>query len=136
MRLVLDSSAALAWAIPDERDGAAEALLRDVGPGEALVPGLWHLEVGNVLLKDERRGRITRNEVERALKGFTALRVSVDDATWRRAWPVSLDLARQHGLSVYDASYLELALRSGLPLATRDGQLRRAAGERGVAVLG
>ena len=135
MTLVLDSSAALAWAIPDERDSSAEALLQDVASRGALVPGLWHLEVANVLLNDERRGQISADEVKQALRGFTALRISVDVQTWARAWPISLGLARQHGLSVYDASYLELAARSGLPLATRDKQLRRAAEECQVPVL-
>lgn len=136
MTLVLDGSVALAWVFTDERDAVAEAVLNDVKRDGAVVPNLWALEVANSLLQAERRGRLSLDNRRAALSGFGALRITVDHETNRHAWAATLELAERHGLTVYDSSYLELALRLDLPLASRDKALRRAALERGVPILG
>ena len=99
------------------------------------MPGLWRLEVGNVLLEAERRGRISARDVAQRLDLIAALPISVDPETADRAWRDRLSLARAERLTVYDAAYLELAVRRDLPLLTLDHDLARAALRKGVAVL-
>lgn len=133
---VLDCSATLPWVFADEASPAADALLDQLVQGErAWVPALWHLELGNVLLGAKRRNRIDQAGIEAFLSRLAAYDIAVDDQTMERAWQKTLDLALQHGLSTYDASYLELALRRGLSLATLDRQLAIAARASGVPVL-
>ncbi len=133
---VLDCSATLPWVFADEASPAADALLDQLVKGErAWVPALWHLELGNVLLGAQRRNRIDQAGIEAFLSRLALYEIAVDDQTMDRAWQKTLDLAMQHGLSTYDASYLELALRRGLPLATLDRQLVAAARASGVRVL-
>jgi predicted nucleic acid-binding protein len=91
-----------------------------------VVPALWHLEVANALLVGERRKRTTAAKVSHFLTLLSALPITVDEETATRAWSDTLSLARTHGLSAYDAAYLELAVRQGLPLATLDEPLRAA----------
>lgn len=133
---VLDSSAALAWVLPGEGDAATETLLDDVAGAGAAVPGMWPLETANVLLAAERRGRITLAERQQALATFAELPIQTDPRTAAHAWADTLHLASSRGLTVYDASYLELALRLRLPLASLDGKLREAAADCGIALLG
>lgn len=97
------------------------------------MPSLWPLEVANALLAGERRKRTTAAKVSQFLSLLQALPVRLDGETSPRAWHDTLHLARAHGLSVYDAAYLELALRRGLPLASLDAGLKAAAGAVGVA---
>lgn len=133
---VLDCSATLPWVFADEASLAADALLDQLVQGErAWVPALWHLELGNVLLGAKRRNRIDQAGVEAFFSHLAVYDIAVDDQTMERAWQKTFDLALQHGLSTYDASYLELALRRGLPLATLDRQLVTAARASGVPVL-
>lgn len=133
---VLDCSATLPWVFADEASLAADALLDQLVQGErAWVPALWHLELGNVLLGAKRRNRIDQAGVEAFFSRLAVYDIAVDDQTMERAWQKTFDLALQHGLSTYDASYLELALRRGLPLATLDRQLVTAARASGVPVL-
>lgn len=133
---VLDCSATLPWVFADEASPAADALLDQLVLGEqAWVPALWHLELGNVLLGAKRRSRIDQAGIEAFLSRLAVYDIAVDDQTMERAWQKTFDLALQHGLSTYDASYLELALRRGLPLATLDRQLAAAARASGVPVL-
>jgi predicted nucleic acid-binding protein len=133
---VLDCSATLPWVFADEASPAADALLDQLVQGErAWVPALWQLELGNVLLGAQRRSRIDQAGIEAFLSRLALYEIAVDDQTMERAWQKTLDLAMQHGLSTYDASYLELALRRGLPLATLDRQLVAAARASGVRVL-
>ena len=94
-----------------------QAILDSLADARAVVPSLWHLEVGNSLLVGERRGRSTQADTVNWLKFLNALPIAVDGETVTRAWSDVLSLARTHGLSAYDAAYLELALRRGLPLA-------------------
>ena len=127
-RYVLDASAALAWCFADEE---SVDLPTD---GHAVVPSLWPLELANGLLSGERRGRISHVQARRVWDAlWAALGVQVDqsDGIFTAAW----SLARDEGLSVYDAAYLELAMREGVPLATRDATLAQAARKRDVAVL-
>ena len=133
---VLDCSAILPWVFADEASPGADALLDRLVAGErAWVPALWHLELGNVLLGAKRRGRIDQAGIEAFLARLAVYDIAVDDQTMERAWQKTLDLALQHELSTYDAAYLELALRRGLPLATLDRPLVSAAFASGVRVL-
>jgi len=132
---VLDASVTMAWAFREELTPFAERLLTDLVAGEALVPAIWPLEVANVLLVSERRGRINRVDVARFTELLFGMPIRVHAATEGIAFEEALPLARDTGLSVYDASYLELAGRLGLPLATLDAALVRAAGKVGVTIL-
>lgn len=135
MRCVLDSSAALAWILPGADADGADALLNEVAQRGAAAPGLWPLEVANVLWQAERRGRITTAERTQALGLLGALPVAIDGRTAELSFTSIAAAAASHGLTVYDASYLELAMRLGLPLASFDTDLRRAAVACGVTVL-
>jgi predicted nucleic acid-binding protein len=134
--LVIDSSAALSWCFEDEATPESDALFERVRDQGALVPGLWHVEVANVLLQAEKRGRITAGDVATRLELIAELPIATDTETTARAWREILALARAEGLTTYDASYLELAIRRGLPLQTKDEALIAAAGRSGVAVPG
>lgn len=120
----------------DERTEASVALLRRVAADGAVVPGLWRLEVANGLLSALRRKRITADYRDAAVADLDALDLAVDAETDRRAWAETLRLAERWGLSAYDASYLELARRRALPLASLDAKLRAAASSLGTEVLG
>jgi predicted nucleic acid-binding protein len=130
---VLDGSVALAWCFPDEKAPYPQAVLESLATAQAFVPSLWPLEVANALLVGERRKRSTQADTVAWLAFLAALPIAVEDETAAHAWADVLTLARSHNLSVYDAAYLELALRRGLPLATLDDQLTAAAGAVGVA---
>jgi predicted nucleic acid-binding protein len=135
LSLVLDNSVALAWCFEDEQTPPIMALLDRVAESGAVAPLLWPLEAQNGLLSAERRRRLDaarRAEMARLLR---ALPIALDHETAAQAWTDTAALAARHGLSVYDAAYLELALRRGLPLATTDGALRAAATAAGVALL-
>jgi predicted nucleic acid-binding protein len=129
---VLDCSLTVAWFFEDEMNRYAQAVEDSLSKASAVVPGLWPLEVANALLVGERRSRATEANVTTFLRLLAALPIALDDDTASRAWPHSLHLARSHRLSVYDAAYLELALRQGLPLATLDDRLAAAATAAGV----
>lgn len=132
---VIDSSVALSWCFEDEASPETDRLFERVRDDGAIVPGLWHLEVANVLLQAEKRGRITAGDVATRLDLIAELPISVDHETTSRAWREILTLARAEGLTSYDAAYLEIAVRRGLPLLTRDHELARAARRCGIAVL-
>lgn len=133
--LVIDSSIALSWCFEDEASPKTDRLFERVRDGTAFVPALWHLEVANVLLQAEKRGRIGRSEVAVRLTLISDLPVFVDSETTMRAWRDTVDLARRNRLTTYDAAYLELSLRRGLPLATKDRKLFSAARQMGVEAL-
>ena len=132
--LVIDSSAALSWCFEDEASPESDALFERVRDQGAVVPALWHLEVANVLLQAERRGRITTGDVAMRLELIAELPITTDNETNARAWREIMALARAEGLTTYDATYLELAIRRGLPLQTNDAALITAAKRIGVAV--
>ena len=129
---MLDGSITLAWFFEDEADAYAESVEDALASAAAVVPALWPLEVANGLLMAERRKRTTEAKVTQFVALVTSLPISIDDETAARAWQDSLHLARAHTLTVYDAAYLELALRRGLPLATLDERLKKAAAAVGV----
>jgi predicted nucleic acid-binding protein len=132
---VIDSSIALTWCFEDEATPETDALFERVRDEGAVVPGLWRLEVGNVLLQAEKRGRISAHGVAARLDLIAELPISVDHETTARAWREILAAARGGRLTVYNAAYLELAERLRLPLMTLDGDLAAAAVRRGVIVL-
>lgn len=132
---VLDGSVTMVWGFEDEADEYAEAILERMPDLQAHVPSLWPLEVANALLVGERRRRITSAETARFLAILGAFPIAVDDQTVAHAWADTMHLARAHNLSSYDAAYLELAIRLGLPLAALDGKLKTAAGAMGVPLF-
>lgn len=132
---VLDCSIAVAWCFEDEAADDCDVLLERVRDEGALVPSLWHLEVGNVMIQAERRGRIMSADVSVRLELMGDLPINTENETPERALHEILALARAESLTTYDAAYLELAIRKGLPLATKDKQLRNAALRLGVKVL-
>lgn len=130
---VLDGSVALAWYFRDETDPYADAVAAAFPGVRAFVPVIWPLEVANAVLMGERRKRSTAAQAAKWLSYVNSLPIEIDDATTARAWTEVLSLARAHQLSAYDATYLELALRRGLPLASLDGGLKTAARAVGVS---
>lgn len=134
--LVLDASIAIAWCFEDEASPQTEAIADRVRDEGALVPALWQLEVANVLVQAERRGRIAAADVTARLELLAALPIQLDLETRTRAFREIVALARAQRLTTYDAAYLELALRRGAALATRDIELAQAARGCGVEVLG
>jgi predicted nucleic acid-binding protein len=133
MSFVLDASIAACWAFPDEQDPRADAALTRIRTEDAVVPSLWWFEVRNILVVNERRKRITESGTNSFLRELVRLRIRVDREPEEG---VVLRLARAHLLSVYDASYLELALREAIPVATLDGKLAAAAIAEGTALIG
>jgi len=133
--MVVDASVAASWCFEDETSPFTESMLDDVTQNGARVPALWLFEMSNVLAVAERRGRIDVEQVTRFQEALLALPVLIDRAEERALVPALIHVARVHGLTAYDASYLELAMRSGLPLATRDGALRAAAERVGVTLF-
>jgi predicted nucleic acid-binding protein len=134
--VVVDSSAVLAWVYPGETTAAIGEVFKLVAERGAWVPALWRLEVANVLEMGVRRGRHDAAFRDATLADLALLPIRVDSETDRQAWSAALRLAERHKLTVYDAAYLELAQRRGLPLATLDAELRDAAIAEGVILLG
>jgi predicted nucleic acid-binding protein len=132
--LVIDTSAALSWCFEDEASPESDALFEQVRDEGAVVPGLWHLEVANVLLQAEKRGRIASSDVTMRLNLIAELPITTDNEMSARAWREILTLARVEGLTTYDAAYLELAIRRSLSLQTKDAALLDAAKRNGVSV--
>jgi predicted nucleic acid-binding protein len=124
---VLDASVAVAWCFDDESTPGAWALLDRLRRAPGHVPALWALEIGNILLGAERRRRITRARTTEFLEILGELDIRVDPDLPGRAFRDVLPLARERRLTTYDAAYLELAMRLGVPLATKDTALARAA---------
>jgi len=132
MALVLDCSIALSWFFPDEKTAFTEAVLDLVALEECWVPAVWRLEFPNALLVAERRRRLSREERHQVLDEAARLRLRVDAAV-PELRAIS-DLAERHGLSTYDAAYLDLAARQGATLITLDKGLAAAATAAGIAV--
>lgn len=132
MAFVLDCSLAMAWVFPDEASEATTELRDRLADDRAFVPSLWPVEVGSVLLAATQRGRISTDEWTHICATLDALPIEIEPTSTSCVWGSALALAHQHGLSVYDATYLELALRMRLPLATLDQGLAAAAQTAGV----
>jgi predicted nucleic acid-binding protein len=125
MPFILDCSVTMTWCFEDEADRYSDGVLAALATNSAVVPALWFLEIVNVLLVGERRGRLRPEDSRRFLEQLGDLPISMDAAI-----PDAVDLlalGRTHGLSAYDATYLHLAMRERLPIATRDRSLRAAA---------
>jgi predicted nucleic acid-binding protein len=125
----------MAWCFEDEADEYADSVLGLFAGSEATVPSIWTLEVANVLLVGERKKRLTEADTLRFIKLLRELPIVVDQQTPGYALSEILSVGRQQGLSAYDAAYLELAMREGIELATRDNRLKRAAQKCGVKLI-
>ncbi len=133
MSVVVDCSMFLAWSLADEDEPVAIETMHRVVSAGCVAPVIWWYELRNALLANERCGRITAQQVADTLADCAALGIETDD---RHDETLVLWLAREHALSVYDAAYLEVASRRGLPLATLDQKLSEAAGAVGVPTIG
>ncbi len=135
MSFVVDASIALAWCFSDEQTDGLQTLLDRLISDGGLAPQLWALEALNGLLIAERRGRIDAPTRRRFAAYLSDLPIQIDDETAARSWTAVAAVAERHGLSAYDAAYLELAMRTSLPLATLDGALLVAATAERVELL-
>jgi len=133
--IVVDASVAAAWCFDDEVSPFTEAALDEVVRNGARVPALWLVEMTNVLAMAERRGRLDAERVDGFLEGLLALPVDLDHGEPGVLWPALVRIARAQRLTAYEAAYLELAMRLGLPLATQDASLRTAAERVGVTLF-
>lgn len=133
MHCVVDCSAAVAWYLDDETTRDSDRLLAAVLKNGAIVPCLWRAEFVNVLIMAERRHRLTAAKRREIVRDAESLPIAVDPTPPPLARLAEVAVA--HGLTAYDAAYLELAQRLDLPLATQDGELRKAAKAAGVALF-
>ncbi|MFY0696715.1 MAG: type II toxin-antitoxin system VapC family toxin [Balneola sp.] len=124
MTFVIDASIAMSWCFPDENNDLADKALSNLIYEGAIVPSIWWYEIRNVLLIGERRNRIVKNDSEAFLKHVNRLPIEIDQS---HSNDLTLEIARNHDLTVYDAAYVELADRVGCKLATLDRLLNQAA---------
>ena len=124
---VIDNSVVMTWCFKDEINQYADAILDRLEVSTAVVPPIWPLEVGNVLLVAERKKRLSKADSTRFIVLLTGLPIIIEQEPPERMMKDILALAREHQLSTYDASYLDLAMRKGLPIATLDNKLKAAA---------
>ena len=136
MSLVIDASMTVAWLFSDEPSEIPQTVLRRVAAEGALVPSLWRLEIANVLRNAVRRKRCDTGYATRCLQRLGRLQIVVDAETDAQAWGRTRQLSIEHDLTVYDAAYLELAIRRRRPLASRDAALLKAGRKTGLDVLG
>jgi len=134
MSFVLDTSVTMAWLFEDESTKQSETLLDRLSDEAALVPYLWMYEVANVLVIAERRQRITEAQARRFTSLLRNLPIEIAEDSTYELWDGAMNLARIYGLSAYDSAYLDLAMKQGLPLATQDKALKKAASQAGVEV--
>jgi predicted nucleic acid-binding protein len=132
---VTDASITVAWCIEDERSEQTDALFLRATREGVVVPPLWSFEIANVLLLAEKRGRVRKGGSEASFAAVAAAPIEVDMESSEHVFGEILSLGRRHGLTIYDATYLELAIRTGLPLATLDQALAAAARQDGVELL-
>jgi predicted nucleic acid-binding protein len=132
---VLDASITLAWCFADEATPATRELLDRLDIDTAYVPQIWPLEIGNILVMAERKKRINYADAMHFLQLLEEINIQIDDNNSLRFFHEIISLAHSSGLTTYDATYLELAMRLGLPLATRDKQLATVAKQLGVKLL-
>jgi len=134
-RFILDCSSVLCWFFEDEKEQSSQSTLSLSATAEVIVPAIWPFEIANTLLVAERRNRIEASRTREILDLLREFSIHVDEESLDQTFYRTLFLARTCKLSVYDASYLELAIRKKLPLATLDKALARAAGKCGVKVF-
>ena len=135
MPFVLDSSVALAWVLPDESNPALDRLCDRLCNDVALMPPIWPLEIGNALLVAVKRGRLTTRDLNRLTSELRALPVEIDTASTARSLDETLSLAQRYDLTTYDASYVELAQRRDVALATLDHRLRKVCSSAKLSLL-
>lgn len=135
MPFVLDASLVLAWSFDDEPEPASAFSFELLARDQAIVRSIWSVEIANALMVAERVGRVTRSDVTRLVSMAREFRLEVELTMTQLALAPVLDVARDYGLTAYDASYLELAMRRGLPLASLDRRLRAAAESAGVLLV-
>lgn len=135
MNFVLDASVTLAWCFKDEATPLTATLLDGLLSGFACVPQIWSLEVGNILVGAIRRKRISYAAATQFLEQLNKLNIHIDTETAAKGLHDILALAHSEGLTTYDAAYLELSMRKGLALASKDVQLCTAATRLGVSVI-
>ena len=133
---VIDNSVVMSWCFKDEISQYADAILDSLEVSTAIVPSIWPLEVGNILLVAERRKRLSQADSARFITLLTELPITIEQESPERMMKEILALAREHQLSSYDASYLDLAMRKGLPIATLDNGLLAAAKRSQVPIAG
>ncbi len=132
MPFVLDASVTACWCFPDEQSAVADAAMDRLLDDQAIAPALWAIEIRNILIVNERRGRIEPDEADAFLRDLARLPISVRHDADERAL---VALARKHRLTAYDAAYLDLAVRTGAPLATLDRSLADAARTEGIRLI-
>ncbi|MBF0134801.1 MAG: type II toxin-antitoxin system VapC family toxin [Magnetococcales bacterium] len=132
---VLDNSVSIAWCFNDQGGDYVVMVLESLLDKEAFVPGIWPLEVTNVISRAEKRKIIQKADSERFFILLNNLPIRIIQESPQRIFRNILDISRIYGLSSYDASYLDLAIREGLPLATLDEKLRKAACQAGVTIF-
>ncbi len=133
-KIVLDCSIAMAWCFEDEKTEVTEKIFDQFRADKlmALVPAIWPFEVANVLLIAQKRQRISAVKTSEFQEALNMLSIVIDESSIQRSSGSTLELAKAMNLTIYDAAYLELAIRMGLPLATLDNDLRKAANKSAV----
>jgi predicted nucleic acid-binding protein len=134
--IVTDASVALAWCFPDEASEYADRILVALEGHAILVPALRSVEITNALLMAERRKRVKPPEIRRFVELLDGLTVIIDSQSVTESVSNILPIAREYGLSAYDAAYLDVAVRHGAPLATLDSALRKAGQKAGIEIFG
>ena len=132
---VLDSSVTFTWLFREEQTPVTDGILERLQNDGAIVPALWHLEVANVLIQAEKRKRITAKRTNEFIEILEQLPITTEATRIWLCFHDLVPLSRRHQLTVYDATYLDLAKRLALPLATLDSALRRAADAEGIPLL-
>jgi len=132
---VIDASLALAWCFPDEASEYADGVLVALEGRTVMVPRVWALEITNAVLVAERRKRVKQADVRRFVELLGGLTLIEQSQTAIDTVSSVLPLARQYGLSAYDAAYLDVAIRQGAPLATLDSTLEKAGRSAGIKIF-
>ena len=132
---VIDNSVVMSWCFKDETNKYADAILHKLCEARAVVPSIWPLEVVNVLLVAERRKRLSEADSTRFITLLTQLPIIVEQERPENMMKELLTFARANNLSSYDASYLDLAMKRGYPIATSDNKLIQAARRIDVQIL-
>ncbi len=135
MPFVLDNSVVMAWCFEDEDTEYADRVLELLDADTAITPSIWPLEIANAILMSERRGRLSAAGAARFTELVSGLTVTVERTALLRALGAVMEVGRTHSLTSYDAAYLELAMRRGLPLATLDNRLADAARQADVTLI-
>ncbi len=134
-KIIVDCSIALAWSVENQSSPLTIDCERVVSAEGGLVPFIFPMEIGNALLVLERRGKLRVDQVDRALVELDLIELEIDNLLVENAHTALMPLARRHQLTLYDAAYLELSLRTDLPLATRDEALAKAAKKAGAILF-